>query len=322
MASDVKNVLVLVPADDAHLEQLKDAAPGAAIRLMAHQPPTAEDLAGADVVVGNLSTDQMAHLKAPKLLQLNSSGVPESYLKLKQRLVDTVLCSASGAYGLAISEHMLAMLLSLMKRLHTYRDDQRHARWVDRGQVRSLAEARVLVVGMGDIGLHFAMLCTAMGATVRGVKRRMSAPPKGVEAVYTQQSLDGLLPWADVVALSLPDTPDTRQLMDARRFGLMKKGSYLLNVGRGSAIDQDALLNAVRKGVVAGAGLDVTTPEPLPADNPLWQEEDILITPHISGGYHLKKTLDNIIDIACHNIQALPGGPFIAEVDLETGYRA
>ena len=100
-------------------------------------------------------------------------------------------------------------------------------------------------------------------------------------------------------------------------------GRYLLNVGRGSAVVQPALLAALRSGRLAGASIDVTAPEPLPKDDPLWREPNLLITPHISGQYHLRLTLENIIDIAAHNIRALLGeGDYIARVNLQTGYRA
>ena len=144
--------------------------------------------------------------------------------------------------------------------------------------------------------------------TVRGIRRRPSAPPEGVEAVYTQDRLMEQLGWADVVLLSLPETQDTRALMGREQFQAMKRGGYVLNVGRGSAIDQGALLWAVQEGIVAGAGLDVTTPEPLPPESPLWQEPNILITPHVSGGLHAQRTHDNIFEIAAHNIAALPDG--------------
>ncbi|MBR5869243.1 MAG: D-2-hydroxyacid dehydrogenase, partial [Clostridia bacterium] len=119
-----------------------------------------------------------------------------------------------------------------------------------------------------------------------------------------------------------PGNPETAGLFSAERIARMKQGSLLLNVGRGSAIDSLALYNALTSGHLAGAAVDVTDPEPLPADHPLWQAENCLITPHISGFYHLRKTYDNIVDIAIENIRRYKAGEtLLTEVDLDTGYR-
>ena len=140
------------------------------------------------------------------------------------------------------------------------------------------------------------------------------------DELHTNAALDDLIPRADVIALALPETADTRGILSAERIAMMKQGSYVLNVGRGTAIDQDALLAAVREGKIAGAGLDVTDPEPLPADHPLWKEENIFITPHVSGHFHLQATHDNIVDIAIRNIRALlDGGEFVSRVDAKKG---
>ncbi|MEI6386433.1 MAG: D-2-hydroxyacid dehydrogenase [Spirochaetota bacterium] len=316
------NILVTMPAAVEHRHMLSQASPEARISYAKASDLTPGELAGADIVVGNLLGQQLSLLGTPCLIQLNTAGVAKEYLGLRRELPGTVLCCASGSYGPAISEHMLAMLLGLMKRLHEYRDDQGEALWIDRGEVRSLKGARVLVVGLGDIGGCFAGLCSAMGARVSGIRRRSGPAPAGVEAVFAAASLEALLPLADVVALCLPETADTIHIMDKKRLLLMKPGSYLLNVGRGTALDQDALLQALREGRVAGAGLDVTDPEPLPKGHPLWGEKNIVITPHISGWYHLRETHDRIIAMACCNIRALPDGPFEGLVDFDSGYRA
>ena len=139
--------------------------------------------------------------------------------------------------------------------------------------------------------------------------------------MHTMDQLDELLPQADVVSLSLPGTKDTTHVMDARRFGLMKQDAVIMNVGRGSAIDQDAMLEAIRSGRLSGAVIDVTAPEPLPQDSPLWEEPRILLTPHVSGLFNLDITWENVVDIAIHNLSHWPRGPFVSRVDYESGYR-
>lgn len=313
------NVLVVMPANESHRRQLESAVPGAAFVYTAE--PTAQQVEAADYIVGNVSPALLAHARNLKLLQLNSAG-SNPYLRLPEICPNARLCCATGAYGLAISEHMIAMLLMLMKKLALYRDNQYEGLWRDLGQVVSLWDANVLVVGMGDIGTSFARLCAGFGAHVTGVRRTARREkPDFVEAVAAMDALDTLLPAADVVFLSLPETPETIGLMNEQRFALMKDGAYLLNCGRGSAIDQAALLRAVRSGKLAGAGLDVTTPEPLSPDHPLWREPRIAITPHVSGHFHLAETQNRIISIACENLRAMEtGGALRSEVKFSAGY--
>lgn len=314
----IRNILVVMPAADSHRRQLEAAAPGAVFTYASS--PAEEDVARADAIVGNIRPELLAHAKNLKLLQLNSAG-SNPYLSLPAVCPGARLCCATGAYGLAISEHMMGVLLELMKKLALYRDNQFEGRWQDLGPVTSVYGANVLVVGMGDIGTSFARLCAAFGARVTGVRRRAGEKPDFVESIRTPADLDALLPEADVVFLSLPETPETIGLMSDQRIALMKETAYLLNCGRGSAVDQAALLRAVRAGKLAGAGLDVTTPEPLSQDHPLWREPRILITPHVSGQYHLAETHNRIVALACRNLRALQsGGPLESEVSFSAGY--
>jgi phosphoglycerate dehydrogenase-like enzyme len=179
----------------------------------------------------------------------------------------------------------------------------------------------VLVIGAGSIGTSFARLVKAMEARTIGVRRAPGNGDPAFDELHTLSELDMLLPQADVVALALPETPETIGLMDERRFGLMKEGSYLLNVDRGSVLDQKALLSALRSGRLAGAGVDVTSPEPLPPEHPLWKEKNMLITPHISGFYNLRETHDQGVEIACNNLRAFPEGPYTSRIDFNLGYR-
>ena len=168
--------------------------------------------------------------------------------------------------------------------------------------------AQVLVLGTGDIGSHFAQLCQAMGAHVTGVRRHLGSVPEGFESVNTMDELPNLLPDADVVASFLPSTDETRGMADAAFFASMKPGAYFANGGRGDLVDTAALDEALRSGHLGGAALDVTSPEPLPQDSPLWNAPNAFITPHVSGGFHLSTVLDNVVDIAAENLQHLAAG--------------
>lgn len=317
----LRNILVSIPKMDGMQEAFTSAMPQARFTFARADSLPDRELALFDALVGNAGLEILDKMPGLKMLQLNSSGVSKEHLAFFASHPGLVVCSASGAYGQAISEHMLAALLCLFKRLHEYRDDMKTAAWQSRGTVKSPRGLTVLIIGAGDIGSAFGKLMQKMGSKTIGLRRSPGGDTDGFDEMYTMESLDSLLPAADVVALSLPETPETVNLMNESRFALLKPGAYLLNVGRGSAVDQDALLQALRSGRLAGASIDVTTPEPLPKDHPLWQEKNLLLTPHISGFYHLRATYDKVVDIAVKNLQAYPDGPFIARTDLRTGYR-
>lgn len=316
-------ILVLMKLDEDQKDMIRQAAPQAQIEFPIPKLLTNEQVEAADMVIGNLTEPFFPHLKRAKLVQLQSSGVPDFYMSLPGHAPGITLCSASGAYGVPIAEYMLGSLLTLMKRLHLYRDQMKDAAWQPLSEGSFIQGARVLSLGMGDIGSEFSTRCALLGAEVIGIRRRKSEPPAGVLRVAGMDELDELLPWADVVALSLPQTDETIGVMSRARFEKMKQGSYLINVGRGSAVDQEGLLWALQSGKLMGAGLDVCDPEPLPPEHPLWKEKNLMLTPHISGHNFTKQTQDRIVRLACNNIRAfMAGEKLIAKVDFESGYRS
>lgn len=316
------NVLVLLPLTPAQRTRLTEAAPDATIVYATPDASgtgmgldgleiTPQLLVQADVIIGNIEPSRLSDTRHLKLLQLNSAGY-DAYLAPGAVPAGARLANARGAYGQAVSEHMLASTLALMKHLPGYVRAQQAHTWTDLGPVTSLAGARVLVLGAGDIGSHVARLASALGATVTGVRRRAlgaaEALPAGFDAIRSIDELYDQLPKADVIAACLPSTPATRGLADARFFAACKTDALFVNAGRGDLVDYDALAAALRLGPLAGAALDVTAPEPLPAESPLWDIPNLLITPHISGGFHLPATLDRIVDIAADNLRRLSAG--------------
>lgn len=264
-------------------------------------------LAQCEVAFGCPRRSQLAKMSALRWLQTASAGV-DAYLVPGLLPADAMVTSAVGAYGQTVSEHLFAMLLALQKRLPAYRDQQRQAVWADCGAVKSLAGARVLIAGTGDIGSAFARLAKGMGAYTVGLRRDPSKPADGVDEMHPLADLDALLPTADVVALLLPQTTETDGLMTEARLRAMKPGAILLNGGRGPAVDCAALARVLADGHLWGAGLDVTAPEPLPTDHPLWRADRALITPHVAGGYHLEATCRRIAAIALDNLQRYQAG--------------
>lgn len=311
-ASDL-NVLVLLPLGNKQRARLEKGAPGARFTYVTPAAgamlgnASAEQVAGADVIVGNLAPERLGEAHDLRLLQLNSAGY-DNYIAAGTVPADALLACATGAYGQAVSEHLFAMVLALVKRLPGYQDLQRAHEWGDLGPVTTLAGASVLVLGTGDIGSHFARLCAAMGAHVTGANRHGGAAPEGFERVATMDGLAEALATADVVASFLPSTPETRGLADAGFFAAMRRGALFANGGRGDLVDAEALVAALEARHLAGAALDVCAPEPLPASSPLWDAPNLLLTPHVSGGFHLGVVLDNIVDIAAENLAHLAAG--------------
>lgn len=311
------NVLVLLPFTDEQCARVEAAAPDATFAYSTRSGVEPELVAQADVIVGNLAPARLGEATRLKFMQLNSAGY-DPYMKPGVVSAGVKLTSAVGAYGQAVSEHMLTMVLMLMKRLHAYRDGHRDHSWADQGTVTTINGAQVLVLGCGDIGAYFARLCRALGAHVRGVRRHTGEVPDGFESVHTMDELFGLLGTSDVVASFLPTTPETNGLADAAFFAACKPGAYFANGGRGSLVVQDDLIAALESGQLAGAALDVTTPEPLPADHPLWDAPNLFITPHVAGNFHLYTVLDNISKITAENLQHFQAGePLRNEIDLQ-----
>ncbi len=301
------NVLVLLPVQARHRTQLERAVPGARLTYASAQSVTDEQIEAAEVIIGNLDPERLPRARRLRLLQLNSAGY-DNYVAAGTLPAQAGLACATGAYGQAVSEHMLAMVLSMMKRLPAYRDAQRAHAWTDEGEVTTLRGAKVLVLGAGDIGTHFATLAAALGARVRGIRRSAHGPRPPFEAVVSMDGLFSELAGADVVVSFLPSTPETRGLANGRFFSAMRRGAYFANGGRGDLVVTEDLVAALESGRLAGAALDVTDPEPLPADHPLWDAPGALVTPHVAGWYHLAVTLDNIVDISAENLRRLAAG--------------
>lgn len=220
-------------------------------------------------------------LKATNLRWLHtfSAGVDNPFfVQLMERGVR--LTNSSGATASPIAQTAILYMLALSRNVRAWLRHQDAHEW-ERHEFAELDSANLVVVGMGPIGNEIARLGTALNMNVKGIRRT----PVGDEPCPTFgfAELDNALADADWVAVALPLTPDTREMFDARRLSVMKKGSFFVNVGRGELVDEPALVAALQSGHLAGAGLDVFAVEPLPADSPLWDMPNVIITPHSSG---------------------------------------
>ncbi len=251
-------------------------------------PVSAELL--APVTIGLLSGDvwpdrvvglSVSLLKSPNLrwLQSFSAGVDNPFFaQIRERGVR--LTTASGTSASPIAQTVVLYMLALSRNLRQWMHNQDRREWVMH-PIDELDGASLAVVGMGPIGEHVARLGIALGMRVEGVRRT----PTGNEPcpTFSMEHLHAVVGRVDWVVVALPHTPDTRGLFGAQAFAAMRPGTRFINVGRGELVDEAALINALQTGHLGGAGLDVFATEPLPADNPLWNMDNVIITPHNSG---------------------------------------
>ncbi len=315
------NLLVTIPMDPQQRQTLSAIAPEAEVVYTAAEAVTPDQVSQAEIILGNLPIPLLQYAKRLKWLQLNYAG-SDNYAAPGVLPEGVILTNASGCYGLAISECMLAGILQLIKRLDQYQRNQAQHIWRNEGAVSSIEGSTTLVVGFGDIGSSFAQRMHALGSTVIGIRRNVTDKPDYVSALYQMDALDRLLPLADFVSLSLPNSPQTQKIMGTKQFAEMKDSAILVNVGRGSAVDTDALVSALNGGQIGGAVIDVVDQEPLPAEHPLWDAPHLVLTPHVTGNYNLPETLRRIVNLSLRNLAAyLNGQPMESVVDFKTGYR-
>lgn len=218
------------------------------------------------------------------------------------------LCNSSGVNANAVSEHAMALILALMRKLHGARDNQRAHHW--RGMISEL-DARedelpgktVLIVGAGAIGGRLARLCRAFDTQVIGIRRDASKTDPAFDEIHAFEEFAAHLPRADFVVLCCPLTDQTRSMINASSLGAMKPSAYLVNVARGGCVDEPALIQALRNELIAGAGLDVTVREPLEADSALWDLDNVILTPHTGG--ETRAYEDRVVEILADNLQRL-----------------
>lgn len=312
-------ILITVPLDAEQKSIIEAAAPGAEFTYCAADAVNAQIIADKEIIFGNVAPQLIDNAPKLKLMQLFTAGT-DGYIP--HLPAGCAITNTTGAFGLAISEHMLAMLLCLMKRMHQYRDNQHQHAWRDMGSVRSIQGATAVILGLGDIGGEFARKLKLLGAYTIGVRRTDTQKPEYIDELVLTQDIDNVLPRADIIGMALPNTPQTVNILNEKRIAMLKEGCIIINAGRGSAIDEAALAQAISaRGILAG--LDVAAQEPLSKDSPLWSLENCLITPHVSGFFHLAETKNRMVQIAAENIKRhIAGKPYMNQIDLATGYIA
>lgn len=235
---------------------------------------------------------------------------------------ECLLTNAAGAYGVSIAEHMIATSLIMMRRLNEFLEETRNGQWLKPRPQRSLKDSRITVLGTGDIGTTFATRARAFEpSSIVGVCRSGKSSSTVYDKVLPVSELDSILPQTDLLAMSLPSTPETKGILSRQRLALLPQGSYIVNVGRGSAIDEDAIADALESGHIAGAALDVFQTEPLPEGHRLWKTKNLIITPHVAGNMTLAHTRNKNVSMFLEDLKNFTeGAPLKYFVDRKLGY--
>lgn len=286
-----------------------------------NDPRLPQAISQFEVIFGNPAPELLS--KADHLQWLSSAfaGVAPYLREDIWPRPDCLLTSGSGAYGPTISEHVVMVLLMLMRRMPEYQADAAQYRWAFHTPIRSIAGSQIVMLGTGDIGSNTARRLSALGAEVTGVCRSGRSKEPAFTRVIPLERLDSVLPQADAMVMALPETSETAGILSRSRLALLPSSAYVINVGRGSAIDQEALVEALWAGKLAGAALDVMTPEPLPENHPLWDCPNTIITPHVSGNMSLGITCDLAVELFCQNLERYAvGKPLNNLVDRIRGY--
>lgn len=306
------------PLSDKEIAELQAAAPD--IKLVA---PTKErltaELADADGIIGTISPELVQ--AAPKLqwVQVGVAGV-ERYLTPELKSSNITLTNCKILQGPEIADHAFALLLALTRELHRSIPRRAQEEWSTRAyNPIELQGKTTVVVGVGGIGTQIAVRASAFGMRVIGVDPKDLPYVPFLQKSVPPDRLDAVLPEADVVFVSAPRSGQTEKMFGVQQFGLMRKGSYFIVVSRGALYDGEALAKAIESNHLAGAGLDVTEPEPLPKGHPLWKFENVIITPHIAGrsdGEHRR-----YMELFTENLRRFAAGKTLLNiVDKQKGY--
>ena len=314
--------------DEKDRAEIREAAEALGYQVVFSDGKPVDDLSEAEIIYGGFGgLFQDIPLNNLKWIHSSTAGV-EPFLKDGVLPEGCLLSNSSGAYGVAVAEHGFTLMMMLLRHMPEYMERVKARVWSHDLSSRSLYGSRITVLGTGDIGRNFAQRAKAFQpASITGVNRsgslrqdQRSGPPL-FDRVIRVSELDTVLPETDILFMALPGTKETEKLMDAEKLSLLPQSAILVNVGRGSTIDQPALCSALNNGVIAAAGLDVFEKEPIPEGDPAWEAKNLLITTHCAGWMLLDYTRKRNIQIFLENLVRYDKGEkLVHEVNRAAGY--
>jgi phosphoglycerate dehydrogenase-like enzyme len=312
-----------LPADFP--ERIHERWPAIHVVHLTDYQRVAGEIADADIYVGFWARPELFR-QARKLRWVHATAAGVGQLLHPEFVAsDVLLTNARGVNAAPIGDHTLGVMLAFSRHLPSAWRCQRERRWAqqqiwdERPRPKELAGERLLLIGLGALGREIAVRARAFGVKITALTRTGRDAEGLADEILAADRLDSALGEADFVVLAAPETGETRHLIDARRLALMKPSAYLINVARGRLLDESALADALRAGRIAGAALDVAEREPLVPESPLWDMENVLITPHIANAS--ERLWDRQWAILRENLERwFAGRELINVVDKQRGY--
>lgn len=296
---------------------LSDVPENVEVSFLPHGEPLRAHIADVDILFGHIGEDAMSEANTLRWAHQPHAGV-EGFMYPAFKASDVVLTNCRGLYGTQIAEHAFALLLSLTRHIPIQLEFMRTKHW-ERTQCIELAGMTMGILGLGGIGRAIATRARAFEFEVVAADVESIDKPDTVTELY---DLDGLMPFlaqSNILMVCCPSTPETHKLLSHPQFNHMPNDSYVVNVSRGKVIDEEALIAALRSGKLAGAGLDVTYTEPCPPDNPLWEQENVILTSHSAGAsQHIRRRAMQLFIDNLHRY--IVGEPLVNVVDKTKGY--
>lgn len=317
-----RKLVITQNIDQMYTDKIKEIIPDWEIVVGKDSSVWLDHLRDAEIIAGwkkeikEYCIDQDSKLR---WLQSWSAGV-NSFPLEKMAAKQIAITSASGVHAYPISETILALMLGLTRKVHTYVRNQVNKVWNHTNLNLEMHEKTIGIIGVGAIGKETAKLAKAFGMKVIGV-RFSEKPEEFVDEMYSASKLNDILPQCDYVVVTLPSTKETYHMFGKEQFSFMKPSAFFINIGRGDTVMEEDLIEALREQKIAGAGLDVFEKEPLSTESPLWDFENVIITPHTSGSTenYDKRVIEDIFIPNLKNY-IKENNPTINVVDYEKGY--
>jgi phosphoglycerate dehydrogenase-like enzyme len=289
--------ILLLPPDvnESWPEKIRQVVPGAIAKAFRDPKDALADIVDADAAYGTVPPELFARAQKLRWICAARAGLGGDWFYDALVQSDVVVTNMRGSYNEHLSTHAMAFMLAFARRFEYYLPQKR---WQRGPQMIDLPTQTVLIVGVGGAGSEASKLCAAFGMRVLGIDPRVTEPPAGMAELCRPDRLEERLGEADFVIVTTPESPETLGMFNARRFACMKRGAYFINISRGGCVVTADLIAALRSGQLAGAGLDVVDPEPLPPDSPLWGMPNVLITPHVAiyGAPYRQKWEEILLD--------------------------
>ena len=256
----------------------------------------------ANIIIGNYPPNELKEFKNLEWIATSAVGV-DAFVKKGILNDGVILTNAVDVHSEEVAEHILGMMMAMLKKIYLYRDNQYNHNWHDELGVKSIKGLRISIIGLGDIGKCLAKICHNMGMYVIGIKRKMIEKPDYIDELYTNENMDKGIENVDVIVTVLPGTKENTHLFTLDTFKKMKPDTILINAGRGNLYSEEVLKTVLKEKIIQAIGMDVFEVEPIAEDNDLWDNKNLVVTPHVAGYFHLESAKEKYVDLIEENLR-------------------